>query len=401
MWDGLEVAQRRYERIRPSAAGPASPLLAEELSLWLETEVCGVVEELVERPDFRARARWPLEHLRNGARGAERLQVEAVDSGLVAWAGRLVAGAREAAVGAELLKGGPSTDRRPRGNPPGGSRGSQNPPGAPVPPSLAVIECIAGRPWRDLVALGDYFGPSSDLHLTDRERFLGPGSQRVLVGEFLPLLNPRLRPLGDCVSRMLLARVAYWQGVLQRFLVRCATARWFSPGESHPAWAAVVEAGRQVQEGHERLREACLAGPEAAVRNACIALVQVYAAYRPRADLAWLGVPSGTSGASVIRYRVERRHDVAVTEQVAAALLGVARLYREEPDAEAVIGEKCRCHALVVVMGRGRREVYWQGQRVEVDWFRNGAPWELLACLVERAGSVQGADAYQHLSRMT
>jgi len=55
---------------------------------------------------------------------------------------------------------------------------------------------------------------------------------------------------------------------------------------------------------------------------------------------------------------------------------------------------KCRSQPLVLVMGRGRREVYWQGQRLDVDWSIHQAPWDLLATLAERACSLQGADTF-------
>ena len=67
----------------------------------------------------------------------------------------------------------------------------------------------ASRPWRDLVAVHDYFYPVSDLHLIDRERYLGSNRGHVQVGEFLPAINLRLRPLGDFVSRTRLDRIDY------------------------------------------------------------------------------------------------------------------------------------------------------------------------------------------------
>jgi hypothetical protein len=85
---------------------------------------------------------------------------------------------------------------------------------------------------------------------------------------------------------------------------------------------------------------------------------------------------------------------VPVGEQIATALFDIAPLFRERPDATTVLEEKCRSHALVVVMGRGRREVYWQGELVDVDWCGQRAPWDLLAALVESATSAQGADAF-------
>jgi hypothetical protein len=392
MMDRLEVAQRRYDQICPTTK-PSPPFGAEELSLWLETDVCAVVEDLVARPDFRGHARWPLERLRDGAQGEERGLVDTVDEGLVECARQLAAVARQPALRKELLRLGPHNDRLPEGDPRGHVRGADGPEGAPVPLDLPVVEYISSRPWRDLVAVIDYFYPVSDLNLTDRERYLGPDSGRVQVGEFLPYFNPRLRPLGDFVSRTLLTRVEYWEGILRRFWVRCDTARQNSRQEVVPPWAAAVTALGQLREAHERLKDRCLAGPEARVRNACIALLQVYAAYRPRADLTWLGLPPAWTRAPVIRHRVERQHDVRLPEQVAAALLDVAPLYRRDMDPAALIEETCRSCALVVVMGQGRREAFWQGRLLDVDWLAQRAQWEFLVELVKHASSKQGVDA--------
>ena len=41
----------------------------------------------------------------------------------------------------------------------------------------------------------------------DREAYLGPGTRQMQIGICLPYINPRLRPLGDFMSRMLLVRV--------------------------------------------------------------------------------------------------------------------------------------------------------------------------------------------------
>jgi len=126
-----------------------------------------------------------------------------------------------------------------------------------------------------------------------------------------------------------------------------------------------------------------------------MALLQVRACYRPRACLDWLGLPLELAGRSrLIRNRLEQRHDGSIAEQVAAALLDLGPMYRAGVDPEALVEAKCRAHALVLVMGRGRREAYWQGERLDVDWSVYQAPWDLLTTLAERVRSVQGIDAF-------
>ena len=183
----------------------------------------------------------------------------------------------------------------------------------------------------------------------------------------------------------------YWQSVLQSFEVRCRTARDGSVwGDS---WEAVNVACGQFQEHSGQLRGRCLFGREAKVRNACIALLQVYADYRLGVSLDWLGMPSPRRPLG-LRRRVERQYDGSVGEQVAAALLDVAALYRSAVDIPSLIEAKTRRHPLVVVMGRGRRETYWQGQLVPVDWTVHEAVWQFWSSLVEQVKSGQGVDAF-------
>src|SRR5260370_16734396 len=83
MVDRLDSARRRYELLRLTPGEPAVGRKAQETSLWLEQDVCAVVEDLVGRPDFQVQARWPLEQLRAGAAGEERALVGRADASLV------------------------------------------------------------------------------------------------------------------------------------------------------------------------------------------------------------------------------------------------------------------------------------------------------------------------------
>lgn len=393
MFDHLEVAWRRFERIRP-AATPCSAWQAQELSLWLQTEVCQVVEDLVQRPDFRRRARWPLQELGPGANSEERSLVDAADGALVECARRLAAGAHQPANRGALLRIGPYNALLPQGDSGGQESNNVDTSGLPIPLGLPTIEFIAGRPWHDLVSRNDYFYPVSDLNLFDRKRYLGPASAHVQIGEFLPYCNPRLRLLGDFVSRTLLIRIEYWQSILQRFLVRCQSAQQILDPQSDSWWRDAVESLHRSTEAYEELCQRCLAGNEGRVRGACILLLQVYATYRPRAELTWLGVPLGTQRqAGNIRDRLERRFDTSIGEQVAAALLEVTPFYRSSPSAEDILAEKVCAHALVVVMGRVQQKVHWYGNLVNTDWSTQRAQWDFFTTLVERAKTGQGVDA--------
>jgi hypothetical protein len=260
---------------------------------------------------------------------------------------------------------------------------------------LAAAEFIAARPWRDLVVFTDYFGPASDLNLVDRVAYMGPDSGHVQVAEFLPFVNPRLRPLGDFVTRMAFTRIDHWLSLLKRLRDCCHAARGRGrDGDDSPA-GRDEHVLRRLTGDVEALHHLCRGDPAFKLREACITLVQIYAAARPREGFSWLGLDlARCRHTGHLRHRVERQGDSTLTDQIAAALAEVAGLYRSEPDPEGQIRRACLEHDLVLVAGPGRREVYWRGQEVEADWFRQGAPWQFLLRLAERHGTGLGVDTF-------
>jgi len=419
MIDRLHVALRRYEQLQPSlrpvsvstpcptplprqvtvvgaqaVATRISVTLGSELSQWVEINVCPVVEDLLDRSDFRNATRWPLERLPCGAAGEERKLVEALDRDLVDSAKHLTELANQSPLQEKLRQAGPARPAR------GTGRRRTRARLAPLPAypldDLAVVELVSRRPWHDLVNRADYYYPASDLNLVDRSAFLGPDSLRVQVGEFLPLINPRLRTPGDFVTGMLLSRIDYWEGVLRRAAVRCQSALRASRQDGGSRWLATCAALERVAELHGQLRARCVGGNAAKVRDAYIALLQMYIAYRPHVSLDWLELPAElrTWASHSLRYWLESRADSVVAERIATALMDIGPIYRSTIDPELLIAEQCRTHRLVVVAGRGRREVFCNGELVNFDWFANNAVWEFLLVLVEAAKSAQGADAF-------
>ena len=170
MLDRLEAAKRRWESIRPDPGTQIDTRKAEELSLWLEQDICRVVEDFVDRPNFREAARWPVERLGSETMCEERRLVTDVDSCLIKSAAALVAFARQPFVWGQLLKADLSEERLPGGSAGGGDCPETDATGAPVPRGFSAIESIAGRPWHDLVRMHDYFHPTGDLNLIARRR---------------------------------------------------------------------------------------------------------------------------------------------------------------------------------------------------------------------------------------
>ena len=388
MLDHVEVAQRRYEEIRAdSKRGQDVPFWpdlgkARQISLWLEKDVCPVVEELVENPAFRAQVSWPIRQLQAGSRTAERALVDEMDAGLVECARQLVKIARHPKVLPGLLKLEPAHDSAVR-------KGC----GKPVPFGLGAMEFIEGRPWRDLVRVSDYYQPASNLNLIHPEKSFNAADKPVQLAEFTPFVNPGLRTLGDFVSRMLFLRIDHWESLLMRFRDCVRKVLRDSNMERDSQWETFEKMCVDLHRNYEHLKDGSLMGKAAKIRNSLIALLQVYAEYRPLAPLEWLGIPSALPrNGQAIRYQVETRKELSIAEQVAAALVDVAPLYGDELDPQVMIEAKCETHRLVLVNGVGRREVYWGNTLLTADWVANKGPWELLVALVDRAKSKQGAD---------
>src|SRR5271168_26864 len=83
--DRLEFLVRRFRQLLPQPLQPDDAVQARSLRCWLQDDVGPVLQEYVQRPRFRAQARWPLLALGPGAGTAERALVEHVDAALVGY----------------------------------------------------------------------------------------------------------------------------------------------------------------------------------------------------------------------------------------------------------------------------------------------------------------------------
>ena len=393
MMDRMEAAARRYTAICPEGGTELSPSQAAQVSAWLDQDVCPVVEELLVRPIFCNRAAWPIRYLGAGAHGEERRLVEAVDTALLNTAAALVGFARQGKNLAALRRLGPYQEVLPRGSLDGTEPGILGKAGKRVPLGLSVVESIATRPWKDLVAVQDYFHPVAELNLISAGDQGGEDRERLAT--FTPAFNPRLQAPGDYVSRTMMLRIEHWTLQLQKFTVRCHSVFRRGSAAGGPAWAAVGRAWQELNAGVEALRALCCSGDEARIRNSCIALVQVYAGYRPRADLSWLKLPPKIArNASGIRHRVEQRRDAGFVERIAAALADVTPIYRRPLEPEEMIGGARQRYALLLVGGVGARQAFWKGKRIPAAWTDHAALWDFLWTIAERALKLQGMDGF-------
>ena len=406
MIDRLDSVSRRYERICSDENEPGLKLRAEALADWLDRDVCPLVQELLERSDFRTWASWPIERLAEDASGEERGWIEAVDTALVRAGETLVIFAELAVAQSVLVQSEAAgvsrsnstshptlslADHPDEIGPQDGSSARRS--ADAMTQALAGMKFIASRPWVDLVAIGDYFAPVNDLNLGDREAFLGPNTWHVQIGEFSRYCNPRLRPLGDFISRTLLIRVEFWQNMTQRFWTACQRMAHESQLADSQEWSNCAAAMRELSQCAEGLRHGLMDDRRLRLREACLALVQIYASFRPRADFSFLGPLAKLVGnAGAFRYLAVNRQVLAIPEQIAAALTEAASLYRSPEDQEDRIRELSLRHSLLIVEGPGRREAYWNGEVLDADWQKHEKPWSLLLALAERQLLGRGAD---------
>ena len=394
MLDRLEAAVRDYDRVRQAGCND-SLRGAEALSFWIQDKVCPVVDQLLARPDFRKLARWPLDQLDKLANSEARDLVENVENALVASAKRLVDLSQTPvlqrfitglAAGKEHV---PSAEASANGDP------VELPPGTRRP-SKRRLTSLPRNPGETSFAFTT-ISTRSPISTLSIER---PGWAQTAIMSRLPVSGHFYVPNCSCPvtssSDTLMIRIAYWRDVLLRVQQRFEGA--LRQAKDTARLKETREAVCGIREPLERLEAICLHDPQSPLRQACITLVQVYAAYRKQADFSWLGAVGEMAGnAASIRYSVDQCADTAITDHVAAALAEVAGLYRSEPDPEDVIQENCRKVPLVIVDGRGRRELYWHGELVDADWETSARAWTLMVALAANARRGQGVDAASDL----
>jgi len=369
--DRLNHALRRWEAIRP-AAGQSISQRSSEFADWLDRDVCPVVDELLKRPDFRAPARWSIDNLLTGSHTEPRRLIETTETALIETATDM----------AEVLRQ-PSVRRAIQNSARRGSAADARQAEPDYARFLSTLDFVASRPWRDLASVYDYFGPSAELNLVNRERYLGPDSNHLQLADFMRYAQPTLGLPGDFVFRCVEIRVEHWRRLLQRLFVQAdGMLSGGLAGKKQGLRHAMHDVGTPLR----LLRGICHDSAEALKRTACVTLVQVYAGFRPMADLTWLGEAAAMSEhADLFRWRAVEGRDIYISEVVAAALLDCSELYRQKVDLEILIEEKVRSHSLCVIEGRSRHEAYWVGKLLEVDWDRHGRAWTLLTALVEDA----------------
>ena len=407
--DQVERAQRQYRRIAPQPVLDWPDVPIEKMKVWVEDDVCPVVEAYRHRPAFMDHAIWPLRALARGAGTAERDLIDAVDAGLVRSARSLLALAGQQAVHRRLRALNPATPQITAEAVVVGGAGARRvdvhwEAVDRLPLEIAQVEQIAGRFWSDLACGHDYFAPMGGwMERPEGEEGGGatePAGSRATPGEFVLDLNPALHPVGDFVSRCLLRRVEILFGLLETFRRKCLHAVQ-SVGLVAAGRVDVVDAERQcwqaLSDGVQALNQACFSGPEARRRDACVILTQTYAAFGRAPDLVWLGLPADVVafGATVLRHRFTNQRNGDMMDRIAAALGDLRDLYEGGPPQQSAIDEAIARGGLVVI--EASKEAFWELQRIDQSWREHPACWKLLrqlAAVARVQGAVKEGDLY-------
>jgi len=400
MWGRLDFSLRRYEQLPHGRDGANSTLTGAAYSSWLRDEVCPTVQQLILRPDFRRLACWPLDHLQQGARTPERRLIEAVECELLAAAGRLIEimdgpGVREALAveNRALAEAVECAAEEVVGAAEPVVRQIKRPARVSVDDSWETsADLIATRPWRDLMSIYDYFGPAAELNLEQPEAGLTQGERRPQLAIFNAYFAPDLRLPGDYITRMLRIRIEHWYTSLQRLTVRCQAVLRQQNAPQHVHAALRTCLGR-LPAAIRELDAALTYDAQAKLRQACMCLVQVYAACHTTDQLTWLGAAAEMrSGASHFVYHVERRANRELVDRIASSLAELAEFSRSQVPPQLIIQERVDDTPLVLVQSPGRNELYWQGEMVDFDVESSRSAWTMLVALVHKARRGEAVD---------
>jgi hypothetical protein len=381
----LQLAQHGYETIARALATALDEPTSDRAESWLRDDVCPVFEELARSQIFRLLVRWSCDRLTTKANFQERRLVEAVDRALIDCAKQLLF----VAVNEATERSHDEHTIRDRVSISGAD--------------FAVLELIAQRPWIALAFADEFFHPACELGLRKPDpahtvAFRKRGELRV--------------PLGDYVTRCMLARVDYWKCALERILNDVLCGRSGQPTYNQNLGARLFDAKATLDRSDQDLRAACCNGPDAGRREASIILTQVYAAYAPSPDLRWLGFPGSGSGkqgrirscvrrpglmqvgecneTGVIEIVESRRAslcDPDVLRGIAASLGSVASFYNVPEDPDELIDWAMR-RARLVLVDRAQRAVFWNESPVaEEQWDSHPTEWNLLWTLATNLGA--------------
>lgn len=377
-------AVRSYRRLVAESGPTSIPSRCELLSRWIEREACAEIAQLLKQNEFRALAKAPGVALKPDGKSPERRLVDRVGQSLANWADALERHLRSTSNLTSFARVGPygqwrSVDEATMGEL---MRVAAE--------DYESVKHMANRPWGDLVCVNDYFELSAGLGVSPE-----PGTATdVRFGQFLPFSafgNPDLIKPGNRIVQGLFLRIDHWHGILQSIDTRCRAAQRHSESTAGDALDKAKAAKAEFTTSKDELRRVLLTDRRWTFIEDAVVLVQIYADYFPRVEFEWLTVPKGCRRHQGYSYFLIERECEAIAARTADALDWLGNDMNGATDVEQWIELLRYTVPLLIIAGAGRRECYWQGERVETKWFQHEAAWLLLWDLAKAVKEKCGA----------
>jgi hypothetical protein len=244
-----------------------------------------------------------------------------------------------------------------------------------LPLLLGQAQSVADRCWTDLVSPHDYFYPLG-------QRMLRSRPSEVTDGSFILAFNPELSTIGDFISRSMLHRLETWKDCLARLRRLVIEAVRGRPGRMTSLIAQEQEAWSGLEHASSMLRQICFGGQAATLRESCIILTQVCAAFGPESAIEFLGLHETVirDGQGYYGDRLIRSVHPQAVEKIAVSLGDLRRL----PQNEAGALEMAISRGGLVLVENPRR-AYWERKLIDTDWNTYNQPWQLLVTLAHKA----------------
>jgi HAMP domain-containing protein len=414
--DAIETAERQYYALVPTRVARQNPAVrpqnidGEKAKAWILDYVVPAIGELWPRVQFQEQATWSIRHLAAGSTDPERKLVGAIGQMLETEAKALLRIADLKRIAAVLTPAQPRVemddirrdgktttmkviDRKVTAADELGATRSQ-------------VEAIAKQhAWREFVCVEDYFERVGDLEgnvpgwvSNETPVRESPNSvplnvkpeahhgkvENVQQADLVPLFHSRLKAVGDLVVRFMWARINAQLDSLRRFREMIRSAMPLAKYPKTKDIVAETALWDSLQQGLEELRTAVVDPKALVLREAAATLVQVYLAFKPEADHAWLDLPDAVvrEGAKRARQLIDSRRDVDTLERLAWALHEIQSLPHDRMTADKDCEEAISSGGLVLC--EEPPQMFWEGKAIDVDWARRRKEWQFWLQLAKK-----------------
>jgi hypothetical protein len=378
----LDSVERLYKAILPEPVSDVQGQELRRLMVWLQDDVCLLVDDYIGRPNFREKASWPLRAVTTGPGNDAQPVIEAVAMAICDCATALAKLESKSRVRSQLRNLYPPQNEvieekiAISGN--GRSRvlSRQSGPVDVLAIELSQIKELAKGRFGELARVEDYFEPQQELVETE-------SGKRLQRGELIVSVNPELHPIGNFIVRCMLRRVDGFMATLTEVHAKIIHAAQ-SLKRDYVALRKIDATWQQLLARLAALRKVFQGGPENQLRESCIILTQVYAAFSSSPALDWLDVPQEhiEGGIPSLRHRIKHSHNGEMFERIVAAVADLRRLYDDGAPEQQAIDEAIAAGGLVI--DTRSLDVFWDGGPIRQDWKGNRRSWEFLVAVAKK-----------------